>query len=142
MNCNCRILRSLAPNKGLNIIYHGNPYPSLPSADPISQSFNLTLHCATELSPIDFQSYDGISLNLEWSTPAGCEFKGTDDTPQDDDTGGGDSDSGDGEKEPESVGSGVGWFLLVLLLAFLGYFALGAYYNYTTYGATGMDLIP
>lgn len=126
----------------MNIIYHGNPYPSLPSADPISQLFNLTLHCATETSPPDFQSYDGVSLNLEWSTPAGCEFKDPDGTPHDDETGGGDSDSGDEGKEPESVGSGVGWFLLVLLLAFIGYFALGAYYNYTTYGATGMDLIP
>lgn len=108
----------------------------------MSQLFNLTLHCATETSPIDFQSYDGVSLNLEWSAPAGCGFEGPNGTPQDDETGGGDSDSGDEGKEPESVGSGVGWFLLVLLLAFIGYFALGAYYNYTTYGATGMDLIP
>jgi hypothetical protein len=29
-----------------------------------------------------------------------------------------------------------------LFIAFAGYFALGAYYNYTTYGATGVDLIP
>ena len=29
-----------------------------------------------------------------------------------------------------------------LLVAFLLYFGLGAYYNYSTYGATGFDLIP
>ena len=29
-----------------------------------------------------------------------------------------------------------------LLLAIIAYFALGAYYNYTTYGASGVDLIP
>ena len=29
-----------------------------------------------------------------------------------------------------------------LLLAFMSYLALGAYYNYSTYGATGFDLIP
>lgn len=29
-----------------------------------------------------------------------------------------------------------------LLLAFVAYFALGAYYNYSTYGASGIDLIP
>ena len=29
-----------------------------------------------------------------------------------------------------------------LLLAFIAYFVLGAYYNYSTYGATGADLIP
>jgi hypothetical protein len=34
------------------------------------------------------------------------------------------------------------WTTLRLLIAFGGYFALGAYYNYTTYGATGADLIP
>jgi hypothetical protein len=34
------------------------------------------------------------------------------------------------------------WTTLRLLIAFAGYFILGAYYNYTTYGATGVDLIP
>ena len=29
-----------------------------------------------------------------------------------------------------------------LILAFVAYFALGAYHNYSTYGATGKDLIP
>jgi hypothetical protein len=29
-----------------------------------------------------------------------------------------------------------------LLLAFAAYFGLGAYYNYSTYGASGADLIP
>lgn len=29
-----------------------------------------------------------------------------------------------------------------LILAFLTYFGLGAYYNYSTYGASGVDLIP
>ena len=29
-----------------------------------------------------------------------------------------------------------------MFLAFVAYFALGAYYNYSTYGATGADLIP
>lgn len=28
------------------------------------------------------------------------------------------------------------------LLAFVAYFGLGAYYNYSTYGASGVDLIP
>lgn len=29
-----------------------------------------------------------------------------------------------------------------MLLALLAYFGLGAYYNYSTYGASGIDLIP
>lgn len=29
-----------------------------------------------------------------------------------------------------------------LFLAFMAYFGLGAYYNYATYGARGLDLIP
>ena len=29
-----------------------------------------------------------------------------------------------------------------LIIAFVAYFVLGAYYNYSTYGASGVDLIP
>jgi len=29
-----------------------------------------------------------------------------------------------------------------ILLVFVAYFGLGAYYNYSTYGARGIDLIP
>lgn len=32
------------------------------------------------------------------------------------------------------------WFRL--FLAFVAYFVIGAYYNYSTYGASGADLIP
>jgi hypothetical protein len=52
------------------------------------------------------------------------------------------SEDDDGDGGQEKVGSGIGWFFLVLFLAFLAYFGLGAYYNYTTYGASGVDLIP
>ena len=33
-------------------------------------------------------------------------------------------------------------FLFRLLLAFFAYFVIGSYYNYSTYGATGLDMIP
>ena len=108
--------------------------------------------CETEETEPQFQSYDGARAVVEWSAPSGCNFRS--DTPS-----GGDSKSP--EKEAEAVGSGIGWFFLLfvfpvvfeddefltwttlrLLIAFAGYFALGAYYNYTTYGATGVDLIP
>nr|GAT56365.1 predicted protein [Mycena chlorophos] len=44
---------------------------------------------------------------------------------------------------PSSGGlSSVGWFLLLLVLAFATYMGLGAYSNYTQYGASGLDLLP
>jgi autophagy-related protein 27 len=92
-------------------------------------------------------------VDVEWSHPAGCGVGGS--------NGGGSGDENKGEEKKERVGSGIGWFFLVwdilfqfydvmeaygimcrLLLAIIAYFALGAYYNYTTYGASGVDLIP
>ncbi|KAL5484935.1 ATG27 [Sanghuangporus weigelae] len=124
-----------SPNKGLNLIFHGSGYPK---TNPISQFFNLTIYCDTQLQDPTFVQYNGEQLKVEWRAPAGCEFQG------DNDNGDGDKEgeSGGGGKKDEEVGSGVGWFFLLLLLAFVAYFILGAYYNYSTYGATGSDLIP
>jgi len=72
-------------------------------------------------------------VDVEWSHPAGCGVG---------DSSGGSEDENKGGEKKERVGSGIGWFFLVLLLAIIAYFALGAYYNYTTYGASGVDLIP
>jgi len=73
-------------------------------------------------------------------------------------SGGGENEN-KGKEKKERVGSG-NWVVLPcvsylshsmtlgrlimrrLLLAIIAYFALGAYYNYTTYGASGVDLIP
>ena len=131
---------------------HGPAYPSSTTLEPTPQEFVLDLLCATEESQPEFKSYDGTRALVEWSMPAGCNFRSDP------------SDGGDGktpDKGAEAVGSGVGWFFLLfvspsafkgdkiltwntlrLFIAFAGYFALGAYYNYTTYGATGVDLIP
>jgi len=132
----------LSSPKGLSMIMHGASYPSSSSADPIPQSFNLSLLCSTDMSDATLKSYDGSQVRVEWSAPAGCGFQGDEEPP----TNGGGDEGGDrdGEKDDsqQSVGSGIGWFFLVLLLVFVGYFILGAYYNYSTYGATGADLIP
>ncbi|KAI0063520.1 hypothetical protein BV25DRAFT_1883291 [Artomyces pyxidatus] len=131
-----------SPRRGLSITLHGASYPSSDaSADPIPQSFVLDLLCDTEVLDPIFKSYDGSQVHVEWSAPAGCEFKGDDEPKQDEGSGGGKEGGGETDDD-ESVGSGIGWFFLALLLVFAGYFALGAYYNYTTYGATGADLIP
>ncbi|KAF9471592.1 hypothetical protein BDN70DRAFT_887937 [Pholiota conissans] len=119
--------------KSLSLLIHGADYPP---TDPKPQSLNLTLLCdPQETSQPKFIAYDGSTLELEWSAPAGCPFGEED---------GGHKDEDDKDKEPEkeSVGSGIGWFFLVLFLSFATYFGLGAYYNYSTYGATGYDLIP
>ena len=131
---------------------HGPPYPSSTTLEPTPQVFVLNLLCATEMSEPEFKSYDGTRVVVEWSAPSGCGFRS--EAP----TEGGDKTP---EKEVEAVGTGIGWFFLLfvlcftsecdksltwttlrLLMAFASYFALGAYYNYTTYGATGVDLIP
>ncbi|KII92470.1 hypothetical protein PLICRDRAFT_103090 [Plicaturopsis crispa FD-325 SS-3] len=123
--------------KGVLLTLHGASYPSPlnPQADPIEQSLQVNLTCATEASDPTFSTYDGAQLKLDWLSPAGCGFKGDGESPSDD-------EGGKGEDKQENVGSGIGWFFLVLLLAFVAYFGLGAYYNYSTYGASGADLIP
>ncbi|KAH9994009.1 autophagy-related protein 27 [Russula vinacea] len=110
----------LSSPRGVKITLHGPSYPSATTSEPTPQVFVLNLLCETEETEPQFQSYDGARAVVEWSAPSGKSP----------------------EKEAEAVGSGIGWFFLLLLIAFAGYFALGAYYNYTTYGATGVDLIP
>ncbi|KAI0793182.1 autophagy-related protein 27 [Abortiporus biennis] len=126
-----------SPNKGLSLTFQGYSYPSSTTEDPVPQSFTVHVLCSTDAHDPKFVSYDGKELRVDWSAPAGCEFSAG--PPGNDEPSGGESG---GEKEVESVGSGIGYFFLLLFLAFVTYFALGAYYNYSTYGASGMDLIP
>ncbi|KAI0266701.1 autophagy-related protein 27 [Gloeopeniophorella convolvens] len=123
----------LSSPRGVKMTFHGPSYPSPTTSEPTPQLFVLNLLCSTEASEPEFKSYDGAQATVEWSAPGGCYFvpdesAGDDETPP--------------EKEVEAVGSGIGWFFLLLFIVVAGYFVLGAYYNYTTYGATGADLIP
>ncbi|KAH8107249.1 autophagy-related protein 27 [Cristinia sonorae] len=149
-----------SPGKGLHLLFHGSEYPSSTSPEPLSQSFSVTLKCAadSDTSSPQFVAYDGKEVKIEWDTPAGCSFG----DPPEDGKKPGDDKGDDKVSEPEAVGSGIGYFFLLyvlhvdstvslfietalatrFLLAFFAYFALGAYYNYSTYGASGMDLIP
>ncbi|KAH9961290.1 autophagy-related protein 27 [Russula dissimulans] len=116
---------------GVKITLHGPSYPSSTTLEPTPQAFVLDLLCAGEQSEPQFKSYNGSQVIVEWHAPAGCGSRS------------GSPPEKDGKSpEKEAVGSGVGWFFLLLFIAFAGYFVLGAYYNYTTYGATGVDLIP
>ncbi|TBU61600.1 autophagy-related protein 27 [Dichomitus squalens] len=128
--------------KGLQLTFAGASYPSVVGSEPSPQHFHLNLLCGSSVSDVNFVSYNGTDLYLDWEAPAGCLIK----TPPGEDTkeptDGGDDGSGSGEKKEEAVGSGLGYFFLLFFLAFVAYFALGAYYNYSTYGATGADLIP
>ncbi|KAJ3724524.1 autophagy-related protein 27 [Lentinula raphanica] len=126
----------LSSPPGLSIIMHGQSYP-VGSDNAVGQSFKVNLICNENASDPKFVSYDGSQVEVEWTNPAACGTEPSDDSSNDNE-GGNDGDS----EEQESVGSGIGWFFLVILLAFAAYFGLGAYHNYTTYGATGMDLIP
>ncbi|KIY73059.1 hypothetical protein CYLTODRAFT_387493 [Cylindrobasidium torrendii FP15055 ss-10] len=122
---------ALSSPKGLELTLNGPKY-----VDDSAQSLSLTLLCATDASDPTFASYNGSKLSLEWKTPAACG-KGNDT-----DGGGSGGKEEDNPPRERSVGSGIGWFFLVLVLAFVAYFGIGAYYNYSTYGASGKDLIP
>ncbi|KAH6914057.1 autophagy-related protein 27 [Coprinopsis sp. MPI-PUGE-AT-0042] len=123
--------------KHLNIIFHGSDYPekSTDTSPSVQQSFNLTLWCEPDQTKeaMEIKDYDGSQLKLEYFGAAGCPagLEGDD--------GGDDKPDNTGK---EQTGSGIGWFFFMLLLAFLAYFGIGAYYNYSTYGARGLDLIP
>ncbi|TFK54472.1 hypothetical protein OE88DRAFT_1655149 [Heliocybe sulcata] len=132
-----RAISSLSSPEGISITFQGSSYP--PSADnSIPQSFNMTLLCSKETSDIKFVSYEAGQLRLEWSTPAGCGHTGDEPPPKNDDEVKQPSDS----ENERSIGSGIGWFFLAMIICLAAYFALGAYHNYSTYGATGADLIP
>ncbi|KAI0682488.1 autophagy-related protein 27 [Cytidiella melzeri] len=128
-----------SPRKGVSLTFSGPSYPDPLTSQDTPQSFNVNLYCDTESSVPSFKSYDGKDMWIEWQAPAGCGMKEGEpgDLP---DTNPGSGNGGSGKSR--STGSGIGYFLLLLVLAFGGYFGLGAYYNYSTYGATGMDLIP
>jgi len=119
--------------RGVKMTLHGPSFPPSSPLEPVPQTFVLNLLCDTETSDPEFKSYNGAEAVVDWSAPSGCDFRSEDP-----------SEGGDGkpEGETEAVGSGMGWFFLLLFVVFGGYFTLGAYYNYTTYGATGVDLIP
>ncbi|KAH9942502.1 autophagy-related protein 27 [Epithele typhae] len=125
----------LSSPKGVELSFGGAPYPPVHGGDLIPQSFHVKLLCDPEQSEPKFTSYDGKDLSIEWSAPAGCSYTSA---PDDDSK----PSDGGSEPSPERVGSGLGYFFLLFFLAFAVYFALGAYYNYSTYGATGLDLIP
>ncbi|KAF8844288.1 mannose 6-phosphate receptor domain-containing protein [Paxillus ammoniavirescens] len=132
---------SLSSSGGVSITFHGGSYPPS-SPNPISQSFKISLACAESTSEPQFSSYQDGQVLVEWSTPAACGSTQTP-PPKEDESNGGSGGPGKEDDTPiQGVGSGLGFFFLMLLLAFATYFALGAYYNYSTYGARGWDLIP
>ncbi|KAJ7497316.1 autophagy-related protein 27 [Mycena latifolia] len=116
----------LSSPKGVSLLLHGSLYSHPINATDTQQSVNITLLCDTSESAPKFTSYDGAQLQLEWSTTHGCGFIADDGNHESE--GPGNNKSGSGSL------SSVGWFLLLLLVAFATYMGLGAYFNYTTYG--------
>lgn len=127
-------------SQSLILSYPGASYPDPSGSDPIPQTFHVKLLCTKDASEPQFLYYNHSDLLVVWRTPAACSSSEQPDAPPDDKPDGGIGDGSD--TEGASVGSGLGYFFLLLFLSFAAYFALGAYYNYSTYGATGLDLIP
>ncbi|KAG6833934.1 hypothetical protein H0H87_007945 [Tephrocybe sp. NHM501043] len=77
------------------------------------QSLSLTILCSTRETPEPvFKSYDGATVVIEWSAPAGCPVEGGNNGGDDKDGGNYDSKPPEDDKN-ESAGSGIGWFFLV-----------------------------
>jgi len=122
---------------GVNILMHGPLYPpddERPDEAKLKQSFNISIICPSASSgeTMAFKDYKNGQAHVEVVHRVAC---GDDSPPADNGgpPGGGSTPSG---------WRGVGYFSLVLFLAFGAYFALGAYYNYNKYGASGWDLVP
>ncbi|KAG8213949.1 autophagy-related protein 27-domain-containing protein [Butyriboletus roseoflavus] len=131
---------ALSSPEGVTITLHGAPYgPYPPSSIPVPQSLKISLTCAEGTTEPQFSSYANGQVLVEWSSSAAC---GTTGAPNEDEGSGGGGGGKEEDTPIENVGSGLGFFFLMLILAFAAYFALGAYYNYSTYGARGWDLIP
>ncbi|OLL23449.1 Autophagy-related protein 27 [Neolecta irregularis DAH-3] len=84
-----------------------------------SQSAVVSFTCSKKDEDPEFSSYDGSVLHLSWKSKAGCAV----------------------QKSSE----GWGWFLWLIIIAFLGtsaYLILGGWVNYTKYGVTGLDALP
>jgi len=119
--------------EGLNLVMHGPSYPPAKDDPPNEivqdQSFDIDIICppnGADSEAPSFQSYDGKLMKIQWRHQVVCSGAPPD-------------KGGDGSKK---TGSGIGYFFIVLLIVFFGYFAIGAYYNYNNYGATGWDLLP
>ncbi|OAV89299.1 hypothetical protein PTTG_12661 [Puccinia triticina 1-1 BBBD Race 1] len=72
--------------------------------------------------------YDSIqgTLNLTWPTPAGCAT----------------SSSRKDSSSPDTSSNPFKTFIMIVLLIFFVYLISGIWYNYNTYGLTGLDALP
>ncbi|GAA5925272.1 hypothetical protein JCM1841_001916 [Sporobolomyces salmonicolor] len=113
----------------------------------VDQRARIEMRCdqsATETVPTvkDYDSKSGV-LELKWVTSAACPTSAGGNDPPPPSKPDEDEPPTDDEREPPSSGMGfLGWFFTLLFLGLIAYFAFGSYNNYTTYGATGWDMIP
>ncbi|KAI5454565.1 type II membrane protein [Naganishia albida] len=125
-------LKPRSKDEGLDITVDGPEYAG------IRQQFELNLICAKDSasSSPEFVSYGDGKLVLSWETPSACEkaLDGGEDSPAP----GADTRTGGGGGFFHVLAT-VFWLLVGGLTL---YFAIGMWYNYTTYGAKGLDLLP
>ncbi|KAH8090717.1 autophagy-related protein 27 [Filobasidium floriforme] len=118
-------------DQGLDVSVNGAEYAGG------QQRLKLHLVCSSDSddNKLAFDSYSDGTLTMTWSTPDACPkaADGSEDVPTP-------------EEKAASSGSGVGkFFKFVFWMLFSGlffYFVIGMYYNYTTYGSRGLDLLP
>lgn len=122
--------QALSEQSGFTILLHGGSYPA---ENGTPQIFNLTMLCGQEAKEPSFSDYNSLTGTgtVTWETPAACAKENKDDPP---------NPTPDEPSTPS--GNGLGWFFFLFFLALGAYFVIGAYHNYTNYGATGWDLVP
>ncbi|KAH0827882.1 autophagy-related protein 27 [Lanmaoa asiatica] len=130
---------TLSSPEGVVVTLHGASYPPSSSIS-VPQSLKISLTCAEGTTDPQFSSYENGEVLVEWSSSAAC---GTTGTPKEDEGSSDGNGGGKGEDtRNEGIDSVLGFFTLAPIMSLAVYFSFGAYYNYSTYGARGWDLIP
>jgi len=115
----------------ISLTLHGDPWPQ---SDSPPERFIVQLQCASGDEAPVLESHTTNQTEVRWKTKAACETKDSKPPPN--------TTHPDGDSKKSSGGSSLGWFFFLLLFCVAMYFALGAYYNYNNYGASGWDLVP
>lgn len=132
---------ALPSQDGIEILFSGGSYPP-DSSYSVLQSFKVRIACKENPSEPEIVSYVNGDLVVELDSVLVCK-NNQEPPPKEGEKKEGDETPGEPADAPiKHVGSGLGFFFLMLFLALCAYFVLGAYYNYSTYGARGLDLIP
>lgn len=115
----------------ISVTLHGDSWPE---SDSPREQFTIILQCSSSDEDPTLGSHTDSESTVRWKTKAACTTQESKPPPN--------TTHPDEDNKKSSGGSSLRWFFFLFLFCFAVYFALGAYYNYNNYGASGWDLIP